>query len=257
MIIYPAIDIKGGKCVRLLQGRANAVTVFGNDPVETARSWERQGARFLHVVDLDGALEDESPNEEILRDLAKAVSVPIQLGGGIRTMEKLERMLECYGIRRVILGTSAVLKTAAGKYGNRIAVGIDAKRGKAAIKGWVKETDIPVVDLALKIKALGIDTVIYTDIAKDGMMGGPNRKETEEMIRKTGMNIIASGGISRLEDLREIRRIGAAGAIVGKALYTGAIRLSEALAIEEEKKQEVPGSDLPMNQIENGEDRKC
>lgn len=151
-------------------------------------------------------------------------------------MEKIQRYLDEYCISRVILGTAAVedpalVKEAANKYGNRIVVGIDAKQGRAAIKGWVQETDIAAADLALNMKALGIDTIIYTDIAKDGMMSGPNLKETEEMILKTGMNIIASGGISRLEDLENIKKIGASGLIVGKALYTGAIQLSDALKI--------------------------
>jgi phosphoribosylformimino-5-aminoimidazole carboxamide ribotide isomerase len=236
MIIYPAIDIKGGKCVRLVQGRASEETVFGNDPVQMARNWEGQGAQYLHVVDLDGAFDGQSPNEEIIQGIAKAVSIPVQLGGGIRTVEKIQRYLDEYCISRVILGTAAVedpalVKEAAKMYGNRIVVGIDAKQGRAAIKGWVQETDIAAADLALNMKALGIDTIIYTDIAKDGMMSGPNLKETEEMILKTDMNIIASGGISRLEDLENIKKIGASGLIVGKALYTGAIQLSDALKI--------------------------
>lgn len=236
MIIYPAIDIKGEKCVRLLQGRASEETVFGNDPIEMAMSWEHQGAQFLHVVDLDGAFDGQSPNEQIIQGIAKTVSIPIQLGGGIRTMEKIKRILEEYGIYRVILGTAAVenqglMREAAERYGNRIVVGIDAKQGKAAIKGWLQETDIHAADLALKMKGLGIDTVIYTDIAKDGMMSGPNLKETQEMIQQTGMHIIASGGISRLEDLEEVKKIGAAGVIVGKALYTGAIKLPDALSL--------------------------
>jgi phosphoribosylformimino-5-aminoimidazole carboxamide ribotide isomerase len=236
MIIYPAIDIKGGKCVRLVQGRASEETVFGNDPVQMAKSWEDQGAQYLHVVDLDGAFDGQSPNEAIIREISKTVSIPVQLGGGIRTMEKIQRYLDEYCISRVILGTAAVedpalVKEAAKMYGNRIVVGIDAKQGRAAIKGWVQETDIAAADLALNMKALGIDTIIYTDIAKDGMMSGPNLKETEEMILKTDMNIIASGGISRLEDLENIKKIGASGLIVGKALYTGAIQLSDALKI--------------------------
>ncbi|MDD4681451.1 MAG: HisA/HisF-related TIM barrel protein, partial [Clostridia bacterium] len=174
--------------------------------------------------------------EEIIQGIAKAISIPVQLGGGIRTVEKIQRFLDDYGVHRVILGTAAVedpklIEKAAERYGNRIVVGIDAKQGNAAIKGWVQKTNIPAADLALKMKAIGIDTIIYTDIAKDGMMSGPNLNETEDMILKTGMNIIASGGISRLEDLQNIRKIGAAGAIVGKALYTGAIQLSEALKV--------------------------
>lgn len=251
MIIYPAIDIKGGKCVRLQQGKACDETVFGNDPIEIAQRWESKGAQFLHVVDLDGAFDGTSPNEEIIQGIAKAVSIPIQLGGGIRTMEKINRLLDDYGIHRIILGTAAVenrnlIIKAAENYGNRIAVGIDARQGRAAIRGWVQETDIMAIDLALKMKEIGIDTVIYTDIAKDGMMRGPNLQETKEVIRKTDMKIIASGGISRLEDLSEIKRIGAAGVIVGKALYTGAIKLMDALLfmniLPESKRKKCEGN---------------
>jgi phosphoribosylformimino-5-aminoimidazole carboxamide ribotide isomerase len=236
MIIFPAIDIKNGKCVRLLQGRAEDETIYGNDPVEMALSWEKQGGEYLHVVDLDGAFDGESPNEAIVESMAKAVSIPIQLGGGIRSMEKIKRLLEDYGIQRVILGTAAIentelLKRAVDDYGDRIVVGIDANRGKVAIKGWVQKTDISAVELGLKVKAIGISTVIYTDIAKDGMLSGPNRQETKEMIDRTGLNIIASGGITDLNDLRQMKEAGAAGAIVGKALYTGAIKLSDALRI--------------------------
>jgi phosphoribosylformimino-5-aminoimidazole carboxamide ribotide isomerase len=236
MIIFPAIDIKGGRCVRLLQGRAEDETVYGTDPVEMARKWEQQGAEWLHVVDLDGAFDGHSPNEEILEDLAKSVSIPIQLGGGIRSMDKIQRLLDEYGIQRVILGTAAVentalLKQAVERYGNRIIAGIDASKGKAAIKGWVEKTDISAVELGRKMKEIGIDTVVYTDIAKDGMMKGPNLKETKDMIEQTGLNIIASGGITCLLDLQQAKQIGAYGAIIGKALYTGAIELPHALEI--------------------------
>lgn len=236
MIIYPAIDIKGGKCVHLLQGRANDETVFSESPVDMARRWAKLGAKYLHVVDLDGAFDGISPNLRIISEITKAISIPIQLGGGIRTMEKIMLMLDEYGVRRVILGTAAMeepdlLQRAVQKYGNRIIVGIDAKQGKAAIKGWVQETDILAVDLGKKMKALGIDTVVYTDIAKDGMMSGPNLKESIEMIEKTGLNIIASGGISKLEDLHEVKKTGAAGAIIGRALYTGSIQLPDALMV--------------------------
>ncbi|HHY82751.1 MAG TPA: 1-(5-phosphoribosyl)-5-[(5-phosphoribosylamino)methylideneamino]imidazole-4-carboxamide isomerase [Clostridiales bacterium] len=234
MIILPAVDIKGGRCVRLLQGRAECETVYGSDPVEMARSWERQGAEFLHVVDLDGAFYGFSPNEELISSMVKEVSIPIQLGGGIRSMEKIRRMLDEYGVKRVILGTAAVentelLQHAAAKYPGRIVVGIDANQGKAAIKGWVEATDISAVDLGLMVKKMGIETVVYTDISKDGMLSGPNLEGINEMIEKTGLNIIASGGISSLKDLQQIKETGAAGAIIGKALYTGEIRLSDAL----------------------------
>lgn len=239
MTIFPAIDIKGGRCVRLLQGRAEDETVYGNDPVEMARTWEQQGAEYLHVVDLDGAFDGKSPNEEIIKNMAESVSIPIQLGGGIRSMDKIQRLLDVYGIQRVILGTAAVennelLKQAVKRYGNRIVAGIDARNGKAAIKGWVEKTDLSAVELGLKMKEMGIDTIIYTDISKDGMMKGPNISETQEMIERTGLKIIASGGITCLLDLQQVKQIGAAGAIIGKALYTGAIELSSALRIGSE-----------------------
>lgn len=239
MTIFPAIDIKGGRCVRLLQGRAEDETVYGNDPVEMARTWEQQGAEYLHVVDLDGAFDGKSPNEEIIKNMAESVSIPIQLGGGIRSMDKIQRLLDVYGIQRVILGTAAVennelLKQAVKRYGNRIVAGIDARNGKAAIKGWVEKTNLSAVELGLKMKEMGIDTIIYTDISKDGMMKGPNISETQEMIERTGLKIIASGGITCLLDLQQVKQIGAAGAIIGKALYTGAIELSSALRIGSE-----------------------
>src|SRR5690554_5282835 len=184
MVIFPAIDIKGGKCVRLLQGRAEDETVYGNDPVEMALKWEQEGAEYLHVVDLDGAFSGKSPNEKIIKKIAESISIPIQLGGGIRTMDKIQRLLNEYGIQRVVLGTAAVentvlLKEAVERYGNRIVAGIDAKDGKVAIKGWVEKTDLSAVELGQEMKEIGIDTIIYTDIAKDGMLKGPNLKETE------------------------------------------------------------------------------
>jgi phosphoribosylformimino-5-aminoimidazole carboxamide ribotide isomerase len=236
MIIYPAIDIKGGKCVRLQQGKADEETVFGEDPVQMALAWEEQGAEFIHLVDLDGAFEGHSSNLSIIAQLARRVSVPIQLGGGIRTMDRVIMLLEEYGIARVILGTAALespklVEEAVKRYGNRIAAGIDAKRGKAAIRGWVQKTDIEAVELGRRMKSMGIDTVIYTDIARDGMMAGPNLRETRAMIDGTGLDIIASGGVSSLEDVRNVKGIGAAGVIVGRALYTGAISLTEALKV--------------------------
>ncbi|NLU36950.1 MAG: 1-(5-phosphoribosyl)-5-[(5-phosphoribosylamino)methylideneamino]imidazole-4-carboxamide isomerase [Clostridiales bacterium] len=236
MIIYPAIDIKEGRCVRLLQGRAEDETVYSSNPAEVARTWEKQGAEYLHVVDLDGAFRGESPNEQIIKTIAGSLSIPIQVGGGIRSMDKIQLYLEEYGVERVILGTAAIenkelLKQAVDKYGSRIAVGIDARDGKAAVKGWVETTDISAADLGRRMKEIGIDTAVYTDIAKDGMMRGPNIKETREMIEQTGLNIIASGGISCLSDLQQILEIGAAGAIIGQALYTGKIDLASALMI--------------------------
>jgi len=236
MIIYPAIDIKGGKCVRLQQGKAEEETVFGQNPVQIALAWEEQGAEFIHVVDLDGAFEGRSPNLDIIEELTRKVSVPIQVGGGIRSMDRVSKLLEEYGTARVILGTAALedpklVEAAVKRYRNRIAVGIDAKKGKAAIKGWVQETDIDAVELGRKMNSIGIETVIYTDIARDGMMAGPNLKETRAMIVGTGLDIIASGGVSSLEDVKNVKGIGAAGVIIGRALYTGAISLADALKV--------------------------
>ena len=236
MILYPAIDLKNQKCVRLLQGKTSDMTVYSSDPVKTAIKWESLGAKFLHVVDLDGALESKSPNVGIISDIVKAVTIPVQVGGGIRTMEKIKQFLEDFSVRRVILGTAAINNVdivirALRKYGNRIAIGVDAKDGKVAINGWLQSTDVSAVDLAIQMKELGVETVIYTDISKDGMMKGPNLEGTKAMVRKTGMNIIASGGVSRLKDLSELKKLNVSGAIIGKALYTGAVKLPDALAL--------------------------
>jgi len=237
MIIYPAIDIKNGKCVRLLQGKADAETIYGENPVEVAKKWEDMGARFLHVVDLDGAFSGDSLNMDIIKKIARGSSIPIQVGGGIRTMEKIEEYLQLPGVKRVIIGTSAItnpdlLNKAVARYGEQVAVGIDAKNGKLAIHGWVESTEIDAVSFGKDLKALGVDTVIYTDISKDGMLSGPNLESTKELIEKSGLNIIASGGIRSIQDIKNIKEIGATGAIIGKALYTGKINLREALALE-------------------------
>lgn len=235
MIIYPAIDIRGGKCVRLTQGRYDQITIFSDDPVSMAMQFQNAGAKYLHVVDLDAA-RGENKNREIIHNIAKSLSIPIQTGGGIRTMEDIETVLG-YGIERVIIGTSAVknpelVSEAVGKYGDRIAVGIDAKDGYVAIEGWEKTSSIKAVELATSMEAMGVSTIIYTDIATDGMLSGPNLYAMSEMIKKIGMNVIASGGVSSLKDIRDLKEIGAAGVIVGKAIYTGDVDLEKALRIE-------------------------
>ncbi len=237
MIVYPAIDIKNGKCVRLTQGKAENEIIYGDNPIEIAKKWEELGARFLHIVDLDGAFDGSPGNKDIIKTIEKNSSIPIQVGGGIRTMERIEEYIELSGIERVILGTSAVtdpdlLNRAVDKFGKRIAVGIDAKNGKLAIHGWIKSTEIDAVSFGKKLKVLGVDTVIYTDISKDGMLLGPNLESTKELIDETGLNVIASGGIRSIDDIKNIKEIGAAGVIIGKALYTGNINLKEALALE-------------------------
>ncbi|HEY8420783.1 MAG TPA: 1-(5-phosphoribosyl)-5-[(5-phosphoribosylamino)methylideneamino]imidazole-4-carboxamide isomerase [Thermoclostridium sp.] len=235
MIIYPAIDIKDGRCVRLLQGRFNDVTVYGNDPVQMASKWVSSGAKWLHIVDLDGARGEVSNNRNIILKIVKEFSVPVQAGGGIRTMEDIEHLIGA-GVSRVILGTAAVrnpalVREALSKYPEKVAVGIDAKDGKVAIEGWEQVSDYTAVDFAKKMEQLGCRIIIYTDINTDGTLSGPNIKAMKEMIDNVNMDVIASGGVSSIQDLKNLKEIGAAGAITGKAIYTGAIDLAEALKI--------------------------
>ncbi len=233
MRIYPAIDIKGGKCVRLLQGRAADETVYGDDPAAMAAAFESAGARFIHVVDLDGAFSGDAKNLDAVRRIVQAVSIPIQLGGGVRSMEAVEERLEM-GVNRVILGTAALTdaafaEEAAKRYPKRIVAGIDASNGFVAVKGWTEISGETALSLAKKLRALGLDTVIYTDIARDGTLSGPNLPATREMA-DSGMKIIASGGVGKLDDLFALEKLGVSGAIVGKAIYDGRVDLREALA---------------------------
>lgn len=233
MIIYPAIDIIGGKCVRLQQGSYSDVTVFGDSPVDMARKWESLGAEYLHVVDLDGARSGKSENAEIIAQIAKTLKIPVQIGGGIRTLETIETYLSG-GLSRVILGTSAVnnremLISALKEYKDKIAVGIDAKDGKVAIHGWEKTSDFTAVEFAKEVEALGTKTIIYTDISRDGMLKGPNLQAMKEMADSVSLNVIASGGVSKLADIVDLKQTGVSGVIVGKALYTGNVNLKEAI----------------------------
>ncbi|NLB78507.1 MAG: 1-(5-phosphoribosyl)-5-[(5-phosphoribosylamino)methylideneamino]imidazole-4-carboxamide isomerase [Clostridiaceae bacterium] len=234
MIIYPAIDIRGGKCVRLTQGRYDDITIFSDDPVNMALQFQNAGAKYLHVVDLDGARGD-TDNRGIISRIAKELSIPVQTGGGIRTMADIEAVLE-FGISRVILGTTAVknpemVNEAVKKYGSHIAVGIDAKDGFVAIEGWEKTSAVKAVEHAKNMESMGVQTIIYTDIATDGMLSGPNLFAMSEMIKKVNMEVIASGGVSSLKDIRHLNEIGAAVVIVGKAIYTGDVDLKKALEI--------------------------
>ncbi|NJD03605.1 MAG: 1-(5-phosphoribosyl)-5-[(5-phosphoribosylamino)methylideneamino]imidazole-4-carboxamide isomerase [Ruminiclostridium sp.] len=235
MIIYPAIDVKDGKCVRLAQGRFTDVTVYSDDPVEMAKKFEQMGAQYLHVVDLDGARLGKPRNTAVISEIAVKLGIPVQLGGGIRTIEMIEIIL-CKGIQRVILGTSAVndpnlVKKAVQTFENSLAVGIDAKDGMVAIEGWAKTSEFTAIGFAKKMQELGAKTIIYTDISRDGMLTGPNLKAMEEMVRAVGIEVIASGGVKSIEDIKNLKNIGVAGAIVGKALYTGDIDLAEAVRI--------------------------
>jgi len=234
MTIYPAIDIRGGKCVRLKQGRYDDITIFSDDPVKMALQFRNAGVKFLHVVDLDAARGD-GDNREIIKTIAKELSIPVQVGGGIRTMADVEEVLG-FGVSRVIIGTSAVkdpetVKEAVKKFGNRIAVGIDARNSFVAIEGWEKTSQLKAVDHAKNMEALGVQTIIYTDIATDGMLAGPNLLAMSEMVRKVGIDVIASGGVSSLKDIRHLKEVGVAGVIVGKAIYTGDVDLRKALEI--------------------------
>ncbi|MBR0470785.1 MAG: 1-(5-phosphoribosyl)-5-[Clostridia bacterium] len=233
MRIYPAIDIKDGKCVRLFKGRFDDMTVYGDSPAEMAKKWEAQGGEFIHVVDLDGALKGHGVNAEKIKEICESVSVPVQTGGGIRTIEDIEAKLEC-GISRVIIGTKAVsdsefVKEAVAKYGDKIVIGIDAKDGMVAVEGWEKTSDFTAVEFAKKMVSLGVKTIVYTDIATDGTLAGPNVEAMREMADAVDADIIASGGIGSLEDILSLKDTGVEGVIVGKALYTNRVDLKEAV----------------------------
>lgn len=233
MIIFPAIDIRAGKCVRLEQGLAGRETVYGENPADVARLWESKGALFLHVVDLDGAFRGVRLNRNVVKSIVDSVHIPVQLGGGIRSIEDIEDALEM-GIKRVILGTSAIeeegfLEKVLDRFGDKIAVSIDAKDGFIATKGWTKIKDIKANYYAKVLENLGVKTLIYTDISKDGMLSGPNLEELVALKESVDMNIIASGGISSISDIRSLKALKIYGAIIGKALYTGNIKLDEIM----------------------------
>lgn len=233
MRIYPAIDVKDGRCVRLVQGQFDDVTVYSDNPVDMAFKWEKTGAEYLHIVDLDGAREGEPRNIDVISEMAVNLGIPVQVGGGIRTIEMIELAL-CKGIQRVILGTSAVrdpqlVKNALRTFENNVVIGIDARDGIVAIEGWAKKSEFTAVGFAKKMEELGAKTIIYTDISRDGMMKGPNLKAMEEMVKAVNIEVIASGGVSTLKDVKNLKDIGMPGAIIGKALYTGAIDLKEAI----------------------------
>ncbi|MEN0666735.1 1-(5-phosphoribosyl)-5-[(5-phosphoribosylamino)methylideneamino]imidazole-4-carboxamide isomerase [Caldifermentibacillus hisashii] len=232
MILFPAIDIRDGKCVRLIQGDYGKQQTYG-DPVEMAKKWEEAGAEFLHIVDLDGALFGETKNLSAIQLILETIHIPIQLGGGIRSLEKVERLMEM-GVSRVILGSAALrdeqfLDEALETYGSAIAVSIDAKNGFVATDGWTKTSEVEALAFAKKLEEKGCQTIVYTDIAKDGMLSGPNFSELEKINWETTMDVIASGGVSSLEDLRKLKALNMYGAIIGKAIYTGKINLEQAL----------------------------
>ena len=231
MQLYPAIDMKNGKCVRLRQGAFKDITVY---PEEIAALWQEKGATFLHLVDLDGALAGRSVNEETIKKIVSSVNIPVEIGGGIRSEEAIKNML-ALGVKRVIIGTKAVeepefLKDMVEKFGaDAIAAGVDAKDGMVAIQGWEQVSTVTATDLCLKMKEYGVKHIIYTDISRDGMLSGPNIPATKKLTEETGLDIIASGGVSCMEDLQALYDAGISGAIMGKALYEKRVDLEEAV----------------------------
>ena len=235
MILYPAIDLKDGQCVRLLRGEMDAATVFNDNPARQARAFQDAGCEWIHLVDLNGAFEGKPVNASAVEAILGAISVPAQLGGGIRDMATIETWLS-KGLSRVILGTVAVenpdlVRDAARAFPGQIAVGLDARGGMVATRGWAEETDVTVTDLARQFEDAGIAAIIYTDIDRDGAMGGPNIPATDALARAVNVPVIASGGVSSMSDLKALRDTTTiAGAISGRALYDGAINLEDALA---------------------------
>jgi phosphoribosylformimino-5-aminoimidazole carboxamide ribotide isomerase len=236
MLIYPAIDLKDGCVVRYVQGKLDK-KVYSRDPVKTAKHWVKQGAEVLHVVDLDGAFSGVQKNIGVVREITKNVDVPVQFGGGMRSMPAIQKALD-FGAWRVVLGTkaaedSAFLKKALKKFGNKIIVSLDAREGKVLTKGWQSaHKGLDATKFALSLKALGFKEIIYTDTSKDGMLSGPNIKSIKGLLTDTGLHVIASGGISALEDIYKLKMLekkGVSGVIVGKALYEGRFTLKEAL----------------------------
>ena len=236
MIIIPAIDLKDGKCVRLIQGRRDAITVYSDDPVSMVKHWVKLGAELLHVVDLDGAFTGKQKNFEVITAIRDAVAVPIQVGGGIRDLERVEELVS-FGVNRIIIGTSAVnapdmLKNACKNFPGRVLAGIDAKEGKIAVKGWEEVTEWDAFEFAKKMESFGVAAIIYTDIARDGMLSGPNLDAMTEMVNELKIPVIASGGVSSIDDIKNLMKIkNLWGVITGKALYEGTLNLKEAMQI--------------------------
>jgi len=235
MIVYPAIDIRGGKAVQLVEGDYSRETVFDADPVDAARRWADAGAEWIHIVDLDGARDGVRVNRDAIARIRKAVTVKLELGGGLRTLDDLNAMYEL-GIDRMVIGSAAVsnpqlVERAVTRFGGLIGVGLDARDGKLAAHGWLDQTDVDAFDAARRFAAAGVEHVIFTDIRRDGNMRGPNLDALQEMIDTVPANIIASGGVSSLADVAAVRQLGAAGVIIGSGLYKGAIALPDALTI--------------------------
>ncbi len=238
MLVIPAVDIKNGRCVRLLQGRKDSETVFSDDPSAMAARWEREGAELLHVVDLDGAFEKSPRNVDSVKRILERVGIPVQLGGGIRTMDTVSMYLDM-GVSRVILGTEAIRNTdlvrqACRVYAGRVLVGIDARGGMVAVDGWTETTNLDAIEVAKGFEGHGVAAIVFTDIEKDGMQAGPSVTQTKRLAESVGIPVIASGGVSDIEDIKRLlplQEVGVAGVITGKALYSGSLDLRQALEL--------------------------
>ncbi|MBI4775285.1 MAG: 1-(5-phosphoribosyl)-5-[(5-phosphoribosylamino)methylideneamino]imidazole-4-carboxamide isomerase [Deltaproteobacteria bacterium] len=247
MIVIPAVDIKNGKCVRLFQGRMDRETVFSENPAQMAERWQRCGAERLHVVDLDGAVKESPQNRRAIQEILKAVSIPVQIGGGIRDLHSIESYLDL-GLDRVILGTVAqqnpqLLEEACRRFEGKIVAGIDARNDRVAVQGWTETTAVNPFDLARSLAASGVAAIIFTDIGRDGMRSGPNIESTRRMCRTVQLPVICAGGIRSLDDVRELMPLemeGLAGVITGRAIYEGTLDLSEALALVRSHPSSVP-----------------
>jgi len=225
MIIFPAIDLLDGKCVRLIQGDYNQEVVYSDSPVEMAKEWEAKGADFIHIVDLNGAKSGESVNKTIIEKMAKAVSIPVQVGGGVRSIETIENYIKS-GVDRAIIGTAAIndkefLREAVKRFADHLVVSVDARNGYVATEGWTDTSDVKALDLVIELESMGVKTIVYTDIAKDGMLEGPNLDEQAAINRATSIDVIASGGITTPQDITNLEELNIYGAIIGKALYDG------------------------------------
>ena len=235
MLIFPAIDLYDKKAVRLYKGDYNQMTVYSENPVEVAKGFKAQGAEYIHMVDLEGAKDGTTPNFEVVAAVAKESGLRVEIGGGIRDEETVKKYIDA-GVMRVILGTAALndpefLEKVCSKYGDKIAVGADLKDGQVAIKGWLETSDVSGMDFLSKMQDSGVKTVICTDISRDGAMRGTNRELYRELSEKFTMDIVASGGVSTIDDIKALRSMNLYGAIVGKAIYTGDIDLSEAIEV--------------------------
>jgi phosphoribosylformimino-5-aminoimidazole carboxamide ribotide isomerase len=238
MIVFPAIDLRKGRCVRLIRGDVRDETVYSKEPVSIAKLWQLKGAKYLHVVDLDGALTGEPKNLKYVYQIAKEVKIPVQFGGGVRDLDLIKELL-AKGIKRVILGTNALtqdfLAKAIKQFGaSRIVAGIDSRDGKVAVKGWKETTDVTAIDFAREMQEMGVKNIVFTDIKRDGMLSGPNFKSIKAMACALKIPVIASGGVATLKDIRHLKNLekyGVSGVVIGKALYTGAFDLKEAIAL--------------------------